>query len=107
MLPDDILTRMLGHDWRTTVREGTKMVQQNAERGVVVDGTHIFFAMIKRSTTADKYSKLYSTKQWRTLRGTILTRDHHRCQRRGVSLTSGKSQPTSAGMHHKKPQKGT
>tara|TARA_Y100000813_G_scaffold178758_1_gene146099 strand:+ start:649 stop:783 length:135 start_codon:yes stop_codon:yes gene_type:complete len=42
MLPDDILTRMLGHDWRTTVREGTQMVQQNAERGVVVDGTHIF-----------------------------------------------------------------
>ncbi len=31
MLPDDILTRMLGHDWRTTVREGTQMAQQNAE----------------------------------------------------------------------------
>ena len=62
--------------------------------------------MTQRSTTADKYRKLYSTKQWRTLRGTTLTRDHYRCQRCGVSLTSGKSQPTSAVVHHKKPHKG-
>jgi len=62
--------------------------------------------MTQRSTTADTYRKLYSTKQWRTLRGTILTRDHYRCQRCGVSLTSGKSQPTSAVVHHKKPHKG-
>ena len=34
MLPDDIFTRMLGHDWRATVREGTQMAQQNAKRGV-------------------------------------------------------------------------
>ena len=64
------------------------------------------FAMIQRSTTADKYRKLYSTKQWRNLRGTILTRDYYRCQRCGVSLTNGKSQPTSAVLHHKKPHKG-
>ncbi len=62
--------------------------------------------MTQRSTTADKYRKLYSTKQWRNLRGTILTRDYYRCQRCGLSLTSGKSQPTSAVVHHKKPRKG-
>ena len=62
--------------------------------------------MTKRSTTANKYRKLYSTKQWRTLRGTILTYDHYRCQQYGVSLTSGKSQPTSAVVNHKKPHKG-
>ena len=67
---------------------------------------HIFFAMIKRSTTADKYRKLYSTKQWRNLHGTTLTRGHYRCQRCGVSLNNGKSQPTSAVVHHKKPHKG-
>ena len=43
--------------------------------------------MIKRSTTADKYRKLYPTKQWRTLRGTTLTGDHYLCQRGVVSLT--------------------
>jgi len=62
--------------------------------------------MIKRSTNPDKYRELYSTKQWRTLRGTILTRNHYRCQRYDVSLNSGKSQPTSAVVHHKKPYKG-
>ena len=62
--------------------------------------------MIQRCTTADKYRKLYSTKQWCTLRGRILTRDHYRGQRCGGSLTSGKSQPTSAVVHHKKPHKG-
>ena len=62
--------------------------------------------MTEHSTFADKYRKLYSTKQWRTLRGMILIRDHSRCQRCGVSLTSGKSQPTSAVVHHKKPYKG-
>ena len=35
MLPEDILTRMLGHDWRTTFTDGTQMAQQNAKRGVV------------------------------------------------------------------------
>ena len=62
--------------------------------------------MTQRSTTADKYRKLYSTKQWRTLRGTTLTRDHYRCQRCSISLTSGKSEPTSAVVHHEKPHKG-
>ena len=62
--------------------------------------------MTQRSTFADKYCKLYFTKQRRTLRGMILNRDHSRCQRCGVSLTSDKSQPTSAVVHHKKPRKG-
>ena len=62
--------------------------------------------MTQRFTTADKYRKLYPSKQWRTLRGTTLTRDHYRCRRCSISLTSGKSQPTSAVVHHKKPHKG-
>jgi 5-methylcytosine-specific restriction protein A len=62
--------------------------------------------MTQRSTTADEYRKLYYTKQWRTLRGTILTRDHYRCQRCNVNLTSGRSDPRSAIVHHKQPHKG-
>ena len=54
MLPDDILTRMLGHDWRTTVREGTQMAQQNAKRGAVVDGTHIVWELLKEAATVSR-----------------------------------------------------
>ena len=62
--------------------------------------------MTQRSTTADEYRKLYYTKQWRTLRGTILTRDHYRCQRCNVNLINGRSDPRSAIVHHKQPHKG-
>ena len=54
MLPDDIHTRMMGHDWCTTVRDGTQMDQQNAKRGVVVDGTHIFWELLKESLTVSR-----------------------------------------------------
>ena len=54
MLPDDILTRMLGHDWRTTVRDGTQMAQENAKRGVVVDGTHIVWELLKEAATVSR-----------------------------------------------------
>ena len=47
MLPDDMHLRMLGHDWRTTVRDVTQMAEQNAKRGVVVDGTHIVWELLK------------------------------------------------------------
>lgn len=47
ILPDDIRTRMLGHGWRTTVSDGTQMVQQNAQRGVVVDDIHIVWELLK------------------------------------------------------------
>ena len=62
--------------------------------------------MIQRSTTADEYRKLYFTKKWRTLRGIILTRDQYRCQRCKVILTSGRSDPRSAIVHHKQLHKG-
>ena len=67
--------------------------------------THLF-AMNKRSTTADEYRKLYYTKRWKQLRGTILTRDGYRCQRCKVTLTNGRSDPRSAVVHHIKPHKG-
>ena len=67
--------------------------------------TH-FFAMNKRSTTADKYRKLYYTKSWKQLRATILTRDGYRCQRCKVTLTNGRSDPRAAVVHHIKPHKG-
>ena len=67
--------------------------------------THLF-AMNKRSTTADKYRKLYYTKRWKQLRGTILTRDGYRCQRCKVTLTNGRSDPRSAVVHHIQPHKG-
>ena len=67
--------------------------------------THLF-AMNKRSTTADEYRKLYYTKRWKQLRGTILTRDGYRCQRCKVTLTNGLSDPRSAVVHHIKPHKG-
>jgi len=54
MLPDDMHTRMLGHDWRTTVRDGTQMAQQNAKRGVVVDGTHIVWELLKEAATVSR-----------------------------------------------------
>ena len=38
MLPDDILTRMLGHHLRLSVRDGPQMAQQNAKHRVLVDG---------------------------------------------------------------------
>ena len=62
--------------------------------------------MTNRSTTADKYRKHYFTKQWRILRGTILTRDLYCCQRCNVTLTDGRSDPRSAIVHHKQPHKG-
>ena len=65
-----------------------------------------FFAMNKRSTTADEYRKLYHTKQWRSLRGLVLTRHNFRCQRCKVTLTNGRSDPRSAIVHHIKPHKG-
>ena len=61
---------------------------------------------MKRSKTAEKYRRLYQTKQWRLLRGTILTRDSYRCQRCGVTLTNGRSNPRSAVVHHKEPHRG-
>ena len=64
-----------------------------------------FFVMTQRSTTFDEYRKLYFTKKWRTLRGIILTRDQYRCQRCKVILTSGRSDPRSAIVHHKQPHK--
>ena len=67
--------------------------------------THLF-AMNKRSTTADKYRKLYYTKSWKQLRATILTRDGYRCQRCKVTLTNGRSDPRAAVVHHIKPHKG-
>ena len=54
MLPDDMHLRMLGHDWRTTVRDGTQMAQQNAKRGVVVDGTHIVWELLKEAATVSR-----------------------------------------------------
>ena len=54
MLPDDILTRMLGHDWRTTVREGTQMAQQNAKRGIVVDTTRIVWELLKEAAAVSR-----------------------------------------------------
>ena len=62
--------------------------------------------MNKRSTTADEYRKLYYTKRWKQLRGTILTRDGYRCQRCKITLTNGRSDPRSAVVHHIKPHKG-
>ena len=62
--------------------------------------------MNKRSTTADEYRKLYYTKRWKQLRGTILTRDGYRCQRCKVTLTNGRSDPRSAVVHHIQPHKG-
>ena len=50
--------------------------------------------MNKRSTTADEYRKLYYTKSWKQLRGTILTRDGYRCQLCGVK-TLPNHPPTS------------
>ena len=61
--------------------------------------------MNKRSTTADEYRKLYYTKRWKQLRGTILTRDGYRCQRCKVTLTNGRSDPRAAVVHHIKPHK--
>ena len=54
MLPHDMHLRMLGHDWRTTVRDGTQMAQQNAKRGVVVDGTHIVWELLKEAATVSR-----------------------------------------------------
>ena len=54
MLPEDVQTRMLDHDWRTTVRDGTQMAQQNAKRGVVVDGTHIVWELLKEAATVSR-----------------------------------------------------
>ncbi|MBT6298605.1 MAG: HNH endonuclease [Rhodobacteraceae bacterium] len=75
---------------------------------MVIQKPHIcyIFAMNKRSTTADEYRKLYHTKQWRSLRGLVLTRHKFRCQRCKVTLTNGRSDPRSAIVHHIKPHKG-
>ena len=39
---------------RTTVRDGTQMAQQNAKRGVVVDGTHIVWELLKEAATVSR-----------------------------------------------------
>ena len=61
---------------------------------------------MKRSRSAERYRRLYHTKQWRQLRGTILTRDGFRCQRCGVTLTNGRSDPRSTVVHHREPHRG-
>ena len=60
----------------------------------------------KLSTAADGYRKPYATEHWWTLSGVFLTRDLYRCQRCNVNLTSGRSDPHSAIVHHKQPHKG-
>jgi len=62
----------------------------------------------KRSDAASQYRALYSSKRWRALRAQALTRDLFRCQRPGcgVQLTAGRSDKTSAVVHHVQPHKG-
>jgi 5-methylcytosine-specific restriction enzyme A len=61
-----------------------------------------------RTQDAEEYRKLYRTAQWQTLRKQILLRDKYQCQhqRCGTILTSGRTNPRSAVVHHKTPHKG-
>jgi 5-methylcytosine-specific restriction endonuclease McrA len=59
-----------------------------------------------RSTSAEKYRRLYSQKAWATLRKQILLRDLYTCQSCKVPLTTGRSDPRSAVVNHIKPHKG-
>ena len=62
----------------------------------------------KRSTEAQKYRTLYSTKHLKTLRRQALTRDKYRCQHSGCCayLQVGGDHPCSAVVHHLEPHKG-
>ena len=62
----------------------------------------------KRSTEAQKYRTLYSTKHLKTLRRQALTRDKYRCQHSGcyAYLQVGGDHPCSAVVHHLELHKG-
>ena len=62
----------------------------------------------QRSKDAEQYRKLYMTKRWRSLRLEVLARDLYTCQNKGCGsrLVSGRSDPRSAVVHHKKAHKG-
>ena len=87
----------------STNRGVTKRVMQEFVRRAVSMGA---MKALKPKDVKLAYKKLYSTTQWRNLRGTILSRDQCRCQWCGVSRTSEKAHQTLAAVHHKTPHKG-
>ena len=54
MLSEKKLARLKDHDWRTTIRDGTQLAEQNVKQGVVVDGTHIVWELLKEAATVSR-----------------------------------------------------
>lgn len=49
---------------------------------------------------------LYKTAEWQAIRMQVFVRDRYTCQRCGVILTSGRTNPRSAVADHIRPHKG-
>ena len=54
MLSEKQLARLKDHDWRTTMRDGTQLAEQNVKQGVVVDGSHIVWEMLREAATGSR-----------------------------------------------------
>ena len=54
MLSEKQLARLKDHDWRTTMRDGTQLAEQNVKQGVVVDGSHIVWEMLREAATVSR-----------------------------------------------------
>ncbi|QMW63955.1 HNH endonuclease [Devosia sp. MC521] len=48
----------------------------------------------------------YHSARWQKLREAVLIRDLYTCQHTGVILTTGRTEPSAAVVHHKTPHKG-
>lgn len=54
MLSDDQLIRLRSHDWRTTILDGTQAAEQAVKKGVVVDGSHIVWELLREATVVSR-----------------------------------------------------
>jgi len=49
MLSDNQTIRLRNHDWRTTLRDGTQAAEQSQRKGVVIDGSHIAWELLREA----------------------------------------------------------
>ena len=49
MLTEEKLIRLGNHDWRATIRDGTRAAEQNATQGVLVDHTHVVWELLREA----------------------------------------------------------
>ena len=54
MLNEAQLIRLRNHDWRSTIKDGTQAAEQAARNGVIVDGSHIVWELLREAMAVSR-----------------------------------------------------